>query len=713
LNSTLDPCTWPDSRLEQAFEALARRFASPAAPGREMASRVTSQATGVGDAEFRIEACARWHDLDVEHLDVAHVEVSTLLRSSAPALLRRKRDSTTEWLLLVKASGTVASLLGSDLRLRAVPLSVLRDVVCEPLESPLASRIGTILDAAAVGARYRDRTHRALLREQLRGTRLGGIWRIRPAPHRPFFEQLRADRVPIHAAAYLLATLTQQALLLTSWWLLGHAAFTGRLDSGWLAAWLLVLASMLALRSLASWHQGQTSIRGGALLKQRLLHGALNLEPEEVRTSGAGQFLGVVLESQVVEFLLLDAGFLSVLAVIELLSATVVLGLGAGGALHALLLVAWAGLFCGLGYRYVQSYRRWTDQRLAITHDLVERMVGHRTRQAQQPPERWHDDEDGALERYQELGLPMDRRSARMLALVSKGWLVLGLVALVPAVFGAAPAPERLAVSLGGILLAYGAFRRVVVGLSNLTGVVVAWSRIGQLFAAGGRSIRSESATFPLPVEGAPTETSDGRPLVDARGLRFRFRPDGRDVVDDCDLAIRSGDKVMIEGPSGSGKSTLVSLLSGLRPPREGLLLVGGLDSRLLEPERWRRMVATVPQFHENHVLTETFAFNLLMGHRWPPHAEDIHEATEICSELGLGDLLRRMPGGMFQMVGETGWQLSHGEKSRLYIARALLQRSAVLVLDESFAALDPETLRQCLTCVTRRAPSLVVIAHP
>jgi ATP-binding cassette subfamily B protein len=201
--------------------------------------------------------------------------------------------------------------------------------------------------------------------------------------------------------------------------------------------------------------------------------------------------------------------------------------------------------------------------------------------------------------------------------------------------------------------------------------------------------------------------------LVDARGLRFRFRPDGRDVVDDCDLAIRSGDKVMIEGPSGSGKSTLVSLLSGLRPPREGLLLVGGLDSRLLEPERWRRMVATVPQFHENHVLTETFAFNLLMGHRWPPHAEDIHEATEICSELGLGDLLRRMPGGMFQMVGETGWQLSHGEKSRLYIARALLQRSAVLVLDESFAALDPETLRQCLTCVTRRAPSLVVIAHP
>ena len=63
-------------------------------------------------------------------------------------------------------------------------------------------------------------------------------------------------------------------------------------------------------------------------------------------------------------------------------------------------------------------------------------------------------------------------------------------------------------------------------------------------------------------------------------------------------------------------------------------------------------------------------------------------------------------------MVGESGWQLSHGERSRLYIARALLQRADVIVLDESFAALDPENLRRCLTCVLNRAPTLLVIAH-
>ena len=64
-------------------------------------------------------------------------------------------------------------------------------------------------------------------------------------------------------------------------------------------------------------------------------------------------------------------------------------------------------------------------------------------------------------------------------------------------------------------------------------------------------------------------------------------------------------------------------------------------------------------------------------------------------------------------MVGETGWQLSHGEQSRLFIARALLQHSDVVILDESLAALDPENLALTLRCLRARAPSLVVVAHP
>jgi ATP-binding cassette subfamily B protein len=156
---------------------------------------------------------------------------------------------------------------------------------------------------------------------------------------------------------------------------------------------------------------------------------------------------------------------------------------------------------------------------------------------------------------------------------------------------------------------------------------------------------------------------------------------------------------VLLTSPSGGGKSTLVSLVNGLRRPTGGTVLLDG-------------PVATAPQFHENHVFTESFAFNLLMARGWPPTREDLEEGESLCRALGLGGLLAKMPSGMNQMVGDTGWQLSHGEKSRLFLARALLQRSDLVLLDESFAALDPENLLQALETARERAPTLLVVAH-
>jgi len=123
--------------------------------------------------------------------------------------------------------------------------------------------------------------------------------------------------------------------------------------------------------------------------------------------------------------------------------------------------------------------------------------------------------------------------------------------------------------------------------------------------------------------------------------------------------------------------------------------------------------VGVVPQFHENHVFSASVLFNLLLGRAWPPRREDVTLAEALCRELDLGGLLGRMPSGLEQLVGESGWQLSHGERSRLFIARALLQRLDLRVLDESFAALDPETLERVLECVLARAETLLVIAHP
>jgi ATP-binding cassette subfamily B protein len=125
------------------------------------------------------------------------------------------------------------------------------------------------------------------------------------------------------------------------------------------------------------------------------------------------------------------------------------------------------------------------------------------------------------------------------------------------------------------------------------------------------------------------------------------------------------------------------------------------------------RQIALVPQSYENHVFSASIAFNLLLGRPWPPRGEDLADATAVCRELGLDHLLSRMPAGLDQIVGESGWQLSEGEKSRVFLARALLSRANVLILDECFAALDPESLTSVYKALRRRAKALVVVAHP
>ena len=126
----------------------------------------------------------------------------------------------------------------------------------------------------------------------------------------------------------------------------------------------------------------------------------------------------------------------------------------------------------------------------------------------------------------------------------------------------------------------------------------------------------------------------------------------------------------------------------------------------------WRDRVGLVPQHGDNHVLLAPVAFNLLMGRGWPPADDDLADAAAVCEELGLGPLLERMPAGLGQVVGETGWRLSQGERARICLARALLADHDVLILDEPLGALDPHTARTILDVVRRRARTLVVISQ-
>jgi ATP-binding cassette subfamily B protein len=680
-----------------------------------------------------IEAAAAWLGLEAEAVQAPYAGVEKLLRSAGPALLRIAQDAETRFLLILAGDRKAVSLLTPNMtRIHLAPEAI-HALLCQDHEGRIATVVDEILIEAGIRRRRRDRARQAVQRELLVTAWVGGCWLIRPAPDTGFMAQVREARISRLFFTLLGAHSCEFSLWILSWWLLGWMTLNGRLEPGWLLAWLLLLLTLIPCRLLATFAGGRLAIQARAVLKRRLIFGALRLEPDEIRHQGIGQLLGRVLESGAIESVALSGGLLGLTAMIELILAGFVLGTGAASWGHLILLVGTAIATSCLGLRYCWRQRRWTGERLELTNDLVERMVGHRTRLAQEARAQWNDGEDQALERYLGVSRDLDRAGVAFQVLVPRGsWLIASLLGLAPAFVVGDRSITALAIGVGGILLAFGAFRKLVEAVDRLAGAVIAWERI-QLFwkAASRRQPIGQPRLIAAPTQGrragddhglhllashagvAMVEGGDGSPLLDVRDLVFRYSDHLEPVLQGAAVRICAGDRLLLEGPSGGGKSTLAALLAGCRLPQAGLLLLDGLDRETLGAGGWRRRVVLAPQFHENHVLMGTFASNALMGRGWPPRDGDLEEAERICRTLELGPLLDRMPAGLQQLVGETGWQLSHGEKSRLYIARALLQRADLIILDESFAALDPHTLRKTLALVLEWAPTVLVIAHP
>jgi ATP-binding cassette subfamily B protein len=709
IAEALDPLVWPAEAIGEALVALAHGRGLAAAGAVTRAPRNPPRDPVALDRW--LAAAGEQLGVTVEPITAAYREADEALAALHPAVVRIPDGL----LVVLRRRGGRLICLGPDGSTRRVARTVVAQVLRTSHEAQHLPRIEELLGGTGLAPAAYRRAEAGLLNELLARTVVLSAWLVRLPAGASFAAQLHAAGLFRIAAALVASHAAQYVLFLASWWAIGRAVLEGRLAPGWLWGWALILLLSIPLVMLATWCQGKLAVGVGALLRRRLLAGALELPPEVLSRDGIGHLLGRTIEADTLERLVLGGGFTSALSLLELCFALPVLAAGAGGLPHAGLLVLWMVIAAVLGLRLVRARRRWTDQRLALTGLTVEHIVGHRTRLAQELPERWHDGEDAALARYLDGVRVLDRRSLGLLVLVPRGWLLVGLAALAPAFISGVDVGS-LGTGLGGAVLAWMSLSRLTLGVDQLAAAQITWRRVAPLFhaaasrmpGAGSGAMRPASPEYAIASPARP-----GEPVLEVIDVAYRHDRGAADVLSGANLVIRHGDRVLVQGASGSGKSTLAGLLTGLSTPRSGLVLARGLDLSCLGQTGWRARVSAAPQFHENHILTESFAFNVLMSRNWPPRREDLDEARAICEELGLGPLLERMPGGMFQMVGETGWQLSHGEQSRLFIARALLQRSDVVILDESLAALDPENMAAALRCIRARAPSLVVIAHP
>ena len=203
--------------------------------------------------------------------------------------------------------------------------------------------------------------------------------------------------------------------------------------------------------------------------------------------------------------------------------------------------------------------------------------------------------------------------------------------------------------------------------------------------------------------ENAVTTVADGS--IDFDGVAFSYHgKDGKRVLDNISLHIASGETVGVIGGTGSSKSTLVSLISRLYDVTEGSVKVGGVDVRNYDVEALREQVAVVLQ--KNVLFSGTVLDNL----RWGNPDATQEECREACRMACADEFVSAMPDGYNTRIERGGTNVSGGQKQRLCIARALLAKPKVLILDDSTSAVDTATDAKIRAAMRKAIPGTTKI---
>ena len=295
-------------------------------------------------------------------------------------------------------------------------------------------------------------------------------------------------------------------------------------------------------------------------------------------------------------------------------------------------------------------------------------------------------------------------RAARASAAVSRSIaLISALGTAITVLFGAAQVleghltPGELLVFLAYVTRLYKPVRDLGRLSVRLSRAAVSVARIEDILA-----IQPEIEDAPNAIEAAPLAGE-----IVFEHVSFGYDP-GRPVLEDVSLRIRPGERIALIGPSGAGKSTLLSLLLRLYEPWSGRILIDGIDLRRYRRDSVRREIGIVLQ--DNVLFGVSVRENIAYG---KPDAS-FEEVEAAARSARAHEFIVELPEGYDSVLGERGVTVSGGQRQRLCLARALVKRPPILVMDEPTAAVDPVSARLIHESVARlqHGKTLIVIAH-
>lgn len=237
-------------------------------------------------------------------------------------------------------------------------------------------------------------------------------------------------------------------------------------------------------------------------------------------------------------------------------------------------------------------------------------------------------------------------------------------------------------VTPGGILLVSESIQRLTLPLHALN------ENLPKLFTSNDLIHKLEKT---LDNENTYVEVNDlpeFRHEIEFQNVEFNYDNEEQPILFDINLKVKKNEKYLIVGPSGGGKSTLLKLLRKYYQPNNGKILIDGHNLRDVKRDEYFKLIANIEQ--QVFIFEDTIRNNITLYKKYTE--SEINEALEAS---GLSEFVTNLPNGLNTTIYDNGKNISGGEKSRIVIARALLNKASILIMDEAFASLDMERAKE------------------